>query len=194
MAHKRLFIGVQISPTLQTDLKQVYTKLKQMAQAREYNIRWSPEENWHITLQFLGNTEEALIPKISDALDEVARNYQSFTVRASGVGGFPEERHARVIYAGVSKTQDLLNLQSSIEEATQHLGFTPEDRDYSPHITLGRLRSAGSISDLISPFVRKKFEDFQLTELTLYESTLRGTFPHYEPIHRAQLLEKVVAD
>ena len=187
MANKRLFIGVQISAELQADLKQVYLKLKQIAQAREYNIRWSPEENWHITLQFLGNTDDALIPKIIEALDEVAASYHSFKVRAAGVGGFPEERRARVIYAGVSRTQELLNLQSSIEQATQPLGFTPEDREYSPHITLGRLRSAGSISDLISPVVRKKFEDFQLTELTLYESTLRGTFPHYEPLHHATL-------
>ena len=186
---KRLFIGVQVSPALQPDLKQVYDKLKQMAQAHEYNIRWSPEENWHITIQFLGNSEEALVPKISEALDQVANNYRSFTVRASGVGGFPEERKARVIYAGVSRTQELLDLQSSVEQATQELGFTPEDREYSPHITLGRLRSAGSISDLISPFVRKKFEDFQLTELILFESTLRGTFPHYEPLHRSRLAE-----
>lgn len=191
MAQKRLFIGVQINSDLQKDLKQVHLKLKQMAESREYNIRWSPEENWHVTLQFLGNAEEALIPKIADALDSVAENFESFKVRASGVGGFPEERRARVIYAGVSRTQDLLNLQSSVEQATQSLGFVPEDREYSPHITLGRLRSAGSISDLISPFVRKKFEDFQLTELILFESTLRGNFPHYEPIHRAQLREKV---
>jgi RNA 2',3'-cyclic 3'-phosphodiesterase len=187
MSSKRLFIGVQINSSLQSDLKQVFVKLKQIAQTHDYNIRWSPEENWHITLQFLGNTEEALIPKLYDAIDEVARVYKSFKVRASGVSGFPEERRARVIYAGVSRTQELLNLQTSIEEATLPLGFKPEDREYSPHITLGRLRSAGSISDLISPFVRKKFSDFKLTELTLFESTLRGTFPHYEPLHRVKL-------
>ncbi len=185
---KRLFIGVQISPTVQTDLKQVYIKLKQMAQTSDYNIRWSPEENWHITLQFLGNADDAMVPKICEALDQVASSYRSFKVRASGVGGFPEERKARVIYAGVARTQELLNLQSSIEQATQPLGFAPEAREYSPHITLGRLRSAGSISDLISPFVSKKFKDFQLLELVLFESTLRGTFPHYEPLHRSQLL------
>ncbi len=189
---KRLFIGVQISPTLQADLKQVYVKLKQMAQTGDYNIRWSPEENWHITLQFLGNSEDALIPKITEALDQVANNYRSFEVRASGVGGFPEERRARVIYANVARTQELLNLQSSVEQATQPYGFVPEDREYSPHITLGRLRSAGSISDLISPFVRKKFVDFQLTELVLFESTLRGTFPHYEPLHRSQLQSQLL--
>lgn len=187
MATKRLFIGAQVSSELQTDLKQVYDKLKQIAEKRESNIRWSPIENWHITLQFLGNTEAALIPKITEALDEIALNYRSFKVRAAGVSGFPEERRARVIYAGVSRTQELLDLQSSIELATKQLGFVPEDREYSPHITLGRLRSAGSVSDLVSPVVRKKFEDLQLTELTLYESTLRGTFPHYEPLHRAKL-------
>lgn len=184
---KRLFVGVQISPKVQPDLKQVYDKLKQMAKTSDYNIKWSPEGNWHITLQFLGNSEYALVPKIAEALDRVATNYRSFKVRASGVGGYPEERRARVIYVQVSRTQDLLNLQSEIEQVTQTLGFKAEDREYSPHITLGRLRSAGSISDLISPFVRKKFEDFQLTELILYESTLRGNFPHYEPLHRSPL-------
>lgn len=187
MSSKRLFIGVQVSSKLQADLKQVFQKLKISAQTHDYNIRWSPEENWHITLQFLGPTEDALITKINEAIDQVASTYSSFTVRASGVGGFPEERRARVIYAGVSRTQELLDLQSSIEAATAPLGFKPEDREYSPHITLGRLRSAGSITDLISPFVRKKFEDFQLTELTLFESQLRGNFTHYEPLHRSPL-------
>lgn len=188
---KRLFIGVQISPIFQADLKQVYLKLKQKADSRDYNIRWSPEANWHITLQFLGNADDTAVSKIIEALDQVANNFRSFKVRASGIGGYPEERKARVIYAGVARTQELLNLQSSIEQATTPLGFAAEDREYSPHITLGRLRSAGSVSDLISPFVRKKFEDFHLTELVLFESTLRGTFPHYDPLHRSQLLPKL---
>jgi RNA 2',3'-cyclic 3'-phosphodiesterase len=187
MATKRLFVGVRVNPEEQRDLKEVCKKLRVSADKKELNVKWSPQENWHITLKFLGEVDEARLPEMLTALDEAAAAASQSTVRASGVGGFPEDHRARVIYAGVSRTQALLDLQSEVEAAYAKHGFSPENRDFSPHVTLARLRSAGSITDLISPFVRKTFDDLHLTEIILFESRLAGNFPLYVPLHRASL-------
>ena len=187
LTEKRLFIGVKIQAGEQKDLQAVCKKLKQIADKSRYDIKWAPLDKWHITLKFLGNVKIEEINQLKQALSTLALNEFEFKVRASDVSGFPEPRAARVIYAGVSRTQKLLDLQSEIDALASSLGFASEEREYRPHMTLGRLRSPASITDLVSPFVRKKFHDFKISELTLFESALQGSFPVYIPLHTVTL-------
>jgi 2'-5' RNA ligase len=187
MALMRLFVGVRVSPDEQPDLKEVCRKLKIGSDKSEIFVKWSPQENWHVTLKFLGEVDDAMLPELKSALDEAAKTSFASEVRASGIGGFPEQRHARVIFAGVARTQALLDLQGEVENAFNKLGFTTEDRSYQPHITLGRLRSAGSVTNLISPFVRKSFDDLKLSEIVLFESKRTGPFSVFIPIHQSRL-------
>ncbi len=187
MAARHIFIGVKVDADKQLDLREVCRKLRISADKAEYNIRWAPESNWHITLKFLGEVDDSKLTEIKSALDETARVFSASEIRASGLGGFPDERHARVIYAGVAKSQALLDLQTAVESALHPLGFVGEERDYTPHITLGRLRSAGSVSDLISPFVRKNFSRIHLGELVLFETIQKGSFSVYVSLHSSAL-------
>lgn len=187
MAEKRLFIGVGVNSEHQKDLLEVAKKLKIGASKKELEARWSPPENWHITIKFLGDVESSEIESLTKAIDNAASRFQTTNLRASGVGAFPEEKHARVIWAGVAKSQVLLDLQTEVESECAPLGFKPEDRDFHPHITLARLRNAVSVREMISPFKRKTFEDVELSELILFESNRSGSFTTYVPIHRAKL-------
>lgn len=187
MADKRLFIGVGVNSENQSDLLEVCRKLKINASKKELEVRWSPPENWHITLKFLGDVEETQIEDLKAALDRASAKVEASKLRASGVGAFPEERHARVLWAGVARSQVLLDLQSEVEAECTPLGFPPEDRQFNPHITLARLRNAISVRDMISPFVRRTFNDVELSELILFESKQAGPFTTYLPLHRALL-------
>jgi 2'-5' RNA ligase len=184
---RRLFIGVQVDSEQQRDLQEVCRKLKISSEKKETYLRWTPPENWHVTLQFLGPVDESRIPDIEAALSRAASRCSAAEIRASGIGAFPEERRARVLYAGVARSQALLDLQSQVEAELNGLGFPGEDSDYHPHLTIARLRSAGSVSDLISPFVRKDFAKIRLHEIVLFESVQRGNFPVYIPLYRAPL-------
>ena len=187
MDMRRLFIGIHVDHEEQPDLKEVCRKLRIGADKREMNLRWPPLENWHVTLKFLGPVEEAILPKIQDAMERAALRGETAEVRASGIGAFPDERHARVLYAGVARSQAILDLQQAVDEELSSLGFLAENEDYRPHITIARLRSSGSVTDLISPFVRKSFGKLKLRELVLFESIQAGAFPVYKPLSKAVL-------
>lgn len=187
MATKRLFVGIRVNPELQPDLRDVVRKLRVGADKREFNIRWSRPENWHITLKFLGPVTDERLPLMRDRLEEAARHAQPLILPCAGIGGFPEERRTRVICAGVARTQQILDLQTTVESAFAAEGFVPENREYNPHVTLGRLRNPAAVGDLISPFVRHRFHDLAIDELVLYDSVQSGPFTVYQPLHLAKL-------
>lgn len=101
--------------------------------------RWVPAENAHLTLLFLGETDEALVPSLSAALGEAFARYAPMPLRLSGGGTFPPERPARVAWVGLSAPPELSLLQADVTRAAvETVGHQPEDRPYHPHVTLAR--------------------------------------------------------
>lgn len=192
MAQKRLFIGVGVNSEKQKDLIEVCRKLKVSSSKKELEMKWAPPENWHITVKFLGDVDITLIDELQTAMQSAAEKIQPAKLRASGIGAFPEERHARVIWAGVAKSQALLDLQTEVESECLRLGFAVDLRDFNPHITVARLRNAVSVREMISPFVRKTFSDVELNELVLFESRQNGPFTTYTPLFRVPLVAKTL--
>jgi 2'-5' RNA ligase len=105
-------------------------------------LRAPKGDEFHLTLQFLGDTNENDVPAIGRALEEVAERFAPIDVRYVGLGAFPEPSRARTVWAGVrDEPQGALGrLATAIGKALTPLGFPPEARVYRPHITLGRLR------------------------------------------------------
>ena len=111
-------------------------------------VRWVRPEGIHLTLRFLGDTPTDRLPAVQAALSAVARNASAFTISVGGVGCFPNARRPRVIWVGVNEPDGRLeSLQSGIEEALGRVGFLPEGRDFSPHLTLGRISRKASRDD-----------------------------------------------
>ncbi|MEK7356524.1 MAG: RNA 2',3'-cyclic phosphodiesterase, partial [Bdellovibrionota bacterium] len=104
-----------------------------------------------------------------------------------GLGAFPDDHHMRVLWAGVRKSRSLNALQTRLQDALVEAGFRRDERDFVPHLTLGRLRKARSGRDLLSPYVRTSFGDVDIKEIVLFESLLHGSRPRYEPLRRFEL-------
>lgn len=104
-------------------------------------VRWVAPVNFHLTLKFLGDIDEALIEPIGAALREQLRLFPRFTINAKGVGVFPGLKRPRVLWVGLTG-DDLILLASRVESALQPLGFTQESRKFTPHLTIGRWRQS----------------------------------------------------
>ncbi|MHA6532821.1 RNA 2',3'-cyclic phosphodiesterase [Paenibacillus sp. BAC0078] len=132
---ERLFIAVKLPARLcellRNECAALYSELK--------FAKWTHFADYHITLQFLGDTPKPEIPALLEALRKVSAACAPFQLQLAqwGVFGLPEA--PRVLWAGVSGELEKLNrLQRSVVSSTRPLGFTPEARAYNPHLTLAR--------------------------------------------------------
>jgi 2'-5' RNA ligase len=181
---KRLFIALTLSEEMKTLLHPFLKKLKSDASRKEYEIHWTREESLHITLFFLGNTADDKISELTRALDEIAAGVSAFEIEVRKMSAFPDEHHARALFLGISRNRTLVSLQEKIKIKIESLGFTPDPRPFTPHITFGRLKKSRSMLNFLSPFVRKNFGDFTADHLMLFQSEQRGPQTVYTPIHR----------
>lgn len=180
---KRLFVAVAADSLYSAALPYV-KKLKTSFGQKDIDVQWAPQENWHITLMFLGEIQAPQISAIAEALQTVSAQTPAFKLKIHDFGAFPDPHKARVIWMGVQRSQALLNLQSSVELSLRELGFSVDDREYWPHLTIGRLRNHRHVVDALSPVVRKDIGKLQVTELVLYESFLGGPYPKYKALQK----------
>lgn len=135
----RAFIAVDVPPSLRVKLTDLADKLRR--QIGSDDVVWVRPEGIHLTLKFLGDIPVQSVDGLQDMLDEVARRHTPFPVNVGGLGGFPSLRQPRVIWVGVRESSGvLLRLQRDVESGTERLGYPHEERDFSPHLTLGRVR------------------------------------------------------
>ena len=144
----RGFIALDIPSAVKLELQETIRSLN--AQIPE-GVRWLDPSAMHLTLKFLGSVEPGLISGILDALGRSAEPVAPFRIGLSGLGMFPNEKRPRVLWAGVQGDLDaLIELQEKVEEAMYSLGFAPEERPFSPHLTLGR------VGDHVSASLRRQ--------------------------------------
>jgi len=107
----------------------------------EEAVRWTPFEQLHLTLEFLGNVAESEISPLKGALDKVASRHHGFSLAAKSIGAFSSVRNPRVIWAGiVGDIERLTRLQAEVKGAVRPWVQEEETRKYHPHLTLGRVR------------------------------------------------------
>jgi 2'-5' RNA ligase len=103
-------------------------------------VRWVAPCNLHLTLKFLGDVAEGRLPELRTALMAAAAGASPFTLALHGAGAFPSPERPRVIWVGAGAgSAELTALALSVEAALTPLGFAPEDRPFSPHLTVGRV-------------------------------------------------------
>lgn len=129
----RLFIALALPDEVRAELAQTQRRL------RGHPLRWSPPQGMHLTLQFLGEADAGLVPPLLTAL--AGLDVAPLRLRLEGLGGFPNARQPRVVWAGVDgDTVALAALQAAVVAATAPLGFVAEERPFRAHLTLGRAR------------------------------------------------------
>lgn len=145
-------------------------------------VRWLPPDQLHLTLRFIGETEDAAIATIRSGLAVITS--PAFPLSLQGVGCFPSPRRPRVLWVGLNGGEPLTRLQHEVETAVGNAGIPPEERPFSPHITLARLREHRETD--VAPFLARNASfasgPFTVDALHLYSSilTARGA------IHRRE--------
>jgi len=185
----RLFIAIS-ADEVNFDPKIALKKLKVNLNKKELDYRWIPQENYHITLNFLGEVEAQKVDLLKSLLEEVALHHAFFHLKLHCLGVFPSVKEGRVIWMDVQNSLALRALQEDCESRLKELGFTFEEKSYIPHMTIARLRSLRNLSDVISPLEKHKFGEMAVKSLVLYESKLQGSFPVYEPLMKFSLRER----
>lgn len=175
---KRLFIAIRCDRGIEKEIVPIMKKLKISAGQKELEMRWTPPENFHVTVVFIGESSKEEIPLIEEKMRQVAAHHAPLTLKIAGIGAFPTDQSSRVIWLGVQNSKNLRRLQAELaQEITNR-----DHQEFSPHLTIGRLRNPHSTKDLISPFVRKSIGKVQVSEIVLYESIAKQAFPTYRPI------------
>jgi 2'-5' RNA ligase len=132
----------------------------------------------HLTLVFLGEVTDEFVCRAEPELSAACAASSPFRGALRGLGAFPDPRRARVVWAGMSDgRQEMVGLQASVVAALRRVGFEPERRKFSPHLTLGRLRTPGTVSAVCE----REFatETFDVDRAVLYRSVLTPSGPEY---------------
>jgi 2'-5' RNA ligase len=141
----RAFIAIELSSEILSRLDQVAKQLK--GQLPGMPVRWVPVENIHLTLKFLGDVSIANLEMLKKILRGTVSAHRSFEISAGNLGAFPKIHQPRVIWIGLKVPPELITLQHTIEQETARLGYTQEERPFSPHLTLGRVSRNASTAE-----------------------------------------------
>jgi len=137
--------------------------------------------NIHITVRFLGNISPGIVDKIHKAMENV--QFDPFQVEIRGVGAFPNLRFPRVVWAGIKKgAEELRSVFEQLEPQLRQLGFKPDSKGFSPHITIARVKTGRHKSELVQRIRELVDEEFGVVEarcLRLKRSDLTPKGPVY---------------
>ncbi len=183
---KRIFIALKIEPDgillrMITSLRSVFGNER---------ITWVDPANIHLTLAFLGDTEEDRIKAAGITARQNCSGFGEFSFNLSGTGVFKNFREPRIIWVGIEESEKLVQLNDLIMTGLKDTGFRFEDRPFRPHITLGRIKFIKDSELLKSTLERYQDTHFQkvlIKEVILYESILKPTGPVYKPLGRFSL-------
>ena len=183
----RLFIAVPIPEDLRNCIYRDAVLLKREGIAGSYPVK----ENYHITLKFLGEVDDERARRILPLLRDRFSGFSSFTVEVEGRGVFPGFANPKVVWCGVGEGSDgLRKMHGIVEEAMDELGFERDDREFHPHITLGRLKRLNAQQ---KRFIREfcaatvKHGRFTVERITLYKSVLAPSGAKYYPLGSVEL-------
>jgi 2'-5' RNA ligase len=168
---KRIFVAVDISEEARSRASRYIENLRR--QFSELRVGWEKPEKLHLTLKFLGDTDDEQLGKLTEAVEKTAREIPNFTLQISDTGVFPSQRKARVLWLGVKDEQgNLRKLNEVLEGECEKKGFVPEKRDFKAHLTIARLREPEKSRALIEAHLRENFAalEFEVSEIVIYQS------------------------
>jgi 2'-5' RNA ligase len=180
MAQIRAFVAIELDDALRAVLRQVERELKRSSVAQI--ARWVAPESVHLTLKFLGNVSVERVEQIGQAVRRGCESFAPFPVSLTELGCFPNTRRPRVIWVGVGgHVETLARLQDSVGSELHRIGFEPEKRGFTPHLTVARIRNRAGpqerqqMARLISMQPIDRSVSMTVREVSLIRSDLKPT-------------------
>jgi 2'-5' RNA ligase len=181
----RLFMAIELPDVVKDVLAETAVRLSK--NVPDPAVRWVDRAQMHLTLRFLGDTAVAQLPTLQDQLSQLTARHPAFHLRLDGLGAFPNRKRPRVVWAGLAGELAVLQaMQAELEDRVVQLGWTREERPFSPHITLGRVKDGSRVQEL-DWSVRLAELGMMVTAVQLVQSELRPSGPVYTVRHVAYL-------
>lgn len=163
----RLFTAIDLPSEVLLRLERLVTAFRP-----EALINWTPLDNFHLTVKFIGEWPESRLHEVHEALSPLVPR-SPFRVEIKKLGWFPNERSPRVLWIGAEGGQPLLDLARDSEERLANIGIPKEDRDFRPHLTLARIKHSVPLTRLkqkVRELQSNSLGDFTVTEFELFRS------------------------
>lgn len=183
----RTFIAIDVK--VEKPLNDKWAELKSLL--RNDSIKWVDDHLLHLTLFFLGDTSNVIVNVISSKLQVELKKIPAFSLNLQGLGFFGNSKSPRVLWVGISRSEQLMQLHSVVTDCVSVFGFDVVNEKFSPHLTLGRVKHVVSSDKLISFINQSKGLQFQqvvIDKVTFYQSILRPEGPIYKPLSEFKLL------
>jgi RNA 2',3'-cyclic 3'-phosphodiesterase len=177
----RCFVCIEIPESVKLRIQAIQKGLSPLGG----DVSWVKPSNIHLTLKFLGIVPAERIGLVTEVCSRITQGVSPFTLTVDGTGCFPSRRNPKVLWVGLRNVPgELRMLQCSLEDELQKKGFTREDKPFSPHLTLGRIRSSRQSEQLADTLLAWEFasQPVQANELILMRSELHPDGARYTPL------------
>ncbi|MBI4726532.1 RNA 2',3'-cyclic phosphodiesterase [candidate division TA06 bacterium] len=183
----RCFIALELPQPVQKHLAGIISRLKDPAT----DIKWVDPQNTHLTLKFLGEITSERLKRARETLVQQDGRHGSIRCRTGQIGVFPGWSRPHVLWLGFNKgALEISTLQNMLENNLAENGYEKETKKFTPHLTLGRVRSSSNMGKLTERINTAPLEEieFSFGELALIKSTLTLSGPIYQPLEKIELL------
>lgn len=180
----RAFISADIQPN-----EGLSSLLRQLAMSRA-DLKVVRPELLHVTLKFLGDTDDGLVEEIGSAIGRATEEVAPFTVRLVGMGAFPSMSNIRVVWVGMDDGNVLGQIASRLDALMTPLGFERDKKGFKPHLTLARARSGrnlASVQEIIRANAATEYGEYPVDRILLKKSVLGPAGPTYSVVREVPL-------
>ncbi len=189
----RCFIAIELDQTIKRRIGKLQHRLMELPNMDDRNIKWTKANTVHMTLKFLGDVEDYLIPEICNSITKVAQETEPFDFEIGDVGCFPPRGPANILWIGTQNGGDkLLNLQKRVDNSMKALHFAPDKKKFNAHTTLARVkdnfRTGKNVRKVIDSITNTITLGPQpVTQLIVYQSDQTKMGPKYTALHTVDL-------
>lgn len=168
----RTFIAIDIPPWVKTEITDIQNRFKSL----NLNVSWVRPANIHLTLKFLGEIDPQRVPLIKTTMTPAFNPLPKFSLSLEGLGVYPDLKRPKVLWVGLQDSQGALEtLREKTEDVLSSLDFPKEARKFSPHLTLGRIKSfkgTALLKKTLQEAPQIESNPFEVSSVTFYQSQL----------------------
>lgn len=186
----RLFVALDVPEETRAALDPLVGHFKKICRG----ARWVRLEGVHVTLKFLGEVDDSKVPEIQNALSTIHHN-KPVPIAFRHFGFFPNDHHPRVFWTGIESGPELADLATKVAAALKPVGFPREKREFAPHLTLARFKTAEGLAKLkeaIASLPSQDFGETSATQFHLYQSMLKSSGAVYTKLESYSFVEGAV--
>lgn len=188
---RRLFVAIPIPSPVRDAVRALVDGVRSAADPAVRDVRWVRFDGLHLTVRFLGPTEEEHVADVAAAVDRTAGKLTPFDVVIAGGGAFPSVARPRALWLGVAEgLSELTATAAVLDDALAEVGWERDERPYRAHLTLARsdgVRSGPAVARRLIDAAAEVREPFRAESLVLFESMSGGGPARYVPLHEASL-------